>query len=142
MIGKTEMLNSIAQNAELGCCGIANIKRYAADDKLKKALRTQIIEYGKIHNCANNMLRTENSDLQRISPVVRKMTRHMAKQSMQRDSSDSHIAQMMIKGNLRGVSKITDKFREYDKSDSKVEALAKRLMATEYNNIQQMTDFL
>ena len=61
---------------------------------------------------------------------------------MDKDSSDSHIAQMMITGNTRGVNKIVDRMRQYDKKDSKVQNLAERLLQTQYNNIQQMTEFL
>ena len=59
MLNKNEMLNFIAQNAEMGCCGIAFIKGYAKDEKLQKALRTQMIEYGKIYSNANNILKSD-----------------------------------------------------------------------------------
>ena len=142
MLNKDEMLNYIAQNAEMGCCGIASIKRYARGDELKKALRSQMIEYGRIYNSAHNMLKNSNGGIHRISPVVRKMTRSMARHNMSRDYSDSHIAQMMIKGNVRGVSKITDRIRQYDKGDQRVEGLARKLLETANSNIQQMTGFL
>lgn len=142
MINNNEMLTYIAQNAEMGCCGISQIKGYAKDDNLKKALRTQMIEYGRIVNNANNMLKNNNEEVQRLSPIVRKMTKHMAKRHMEKDDTDSHIAQMMINGNIKGVSKIVDRMRQYDKSDEKVEQLARKLLETEYNNITQMTEFI
>ncbi len=142
MLNKNEMLTYIAQNAEMGCCGIANIKNYAKDDGLKKALRIQLIEYGKIYSNANNMLRNSNENVQRVNPIVRRMTKQVTKRHMERDNSDSHIAQMMINGNIKGVSKIVDRMRQYDKSDPKVENLAKKLLETEYNNIQSMTPFI
>lgn len=142
MLNKNEMLNFIAQNAEMGCCGIAHIKNYAKNEKLQKALRTQMIEYGKIYASANNMLKSNMEPPYKISYVTRSMTRHFARKSMDRDSSDSHIAQMMITGNTRGVNKIVDRMRQYDKKDSKVQNLAHRLLETQYNNIQQMTEFL
>lgn len=142
MLNKNEMLTYIAQNAEMGCCGIANIKNYAKDDGLKKALRIQLIEYGKIYSNANSMLRNSNENVQRVNPIVRRMTKQVTKRHMERDNSDSHIAQMMINGNIKGVSKIVDRMRQYDKSDPKVENLAKKLLETEYNNIQSMTPFI
>ncbi len=142
MLNKNEMLNFIAQNAEMGCCGIACIKGYAKDEKLQKALRTQMIEYGKIYSNANNMLKSNMEQPYRISYVTRSMTRHFAKKCMDKDSSDSRIAQMMITGNTRGVNKIVDRMRQYDKKDSKVQHLAQRLLETQYNNIQQMTEFI
>ena len=142
MLNKNEMLNFIAQNAEMGCCGIAFIKGYTKDDKLQKALRTQMIEYGKIYSNANNILKSDMEQPYRISYLTRSMTRHFARRCMDKDSSDSHIAQMMITGNTRGVNKIVDRMRQYDKKDSKVQNLAERLLQTQYNNIQQMTEFL
>ena len=142
MLNKNEMLNFIAQNAEMGCCGIAFIKGYAKDEKLQKALRTQMIEYGKIYSNANNILKSDMEQPYRISYLTRSMTRHFARRCMDKDNTDSHIAQMMITGNPRGVNKIVDRMRQYDKKDSKVQNLAERLLQTQYNNIQQMTEFL
>lgn len=142
MLNKNEMLTYIAQNAEMGCCGISQIKNYAKDDNLKQALKVQMIEYGRIYSNANNMLKSNNEEVHRINPVVRRMTKYAAKKHMERDDSDAHIAQMMINGNIKGVSKMVERIRQYDKSDSKVEGLAKKLLETEYNNIQQMSEFI
>ncbi len=142
MLNKIEMLDFIARNAEMGCCGIAHIKNYARNSKLQKALRTQMIEYGKIYANANNMLKNNMEQPQHINTVVRKVTKHFTRRNMEKDCSDSHIAQMMIAGNVRGLNKIVDRMRQYDKSDAKVQNLAQRLLETEYNNIHQMTEFL
>lgn len=142
MLNKNEMLGFISRNAEMGCCGIAHIKNYARNTKLQKALRTQMIEYGKIYANANNMLKQNQENPQHINPVMRKMTRHVTRKNMEKDCSDSHIAQMMIAGNVKGVNKIVDRMRQYDKSDPKVQNLAEKLLETEYNNIHQMTEFL
>lgn len=142
MLNNSEMLTYIAQNAEMGCCGISQIKNYAKDDNLKKALKTQMIEYGRIYSSANTMLKNRNEDIQRVNPIVRKMTKRVTKRHMERDDSDSHIAQMMINGNTKGVTKIVDRMRQYDNTDPKIQGLAKKLLETEYNNIYQMTEFI
>lgn len=142
MLSNGEMLNYVMQNAEMGCCGISTIKGYAQDEKLQSALRSQMIEYGKIYYTANQMLKNSREEACRISPMVRKMTKYVTKRNMEKDDSDSHIAQMMINGNVKGVTKIVDRIRDYNCGDQKVESLAKKLLETEQNNIQQMFEFI
>jgi len=77
-----------------------------------------------------------------VSNMTKAMTRYAAQRDLKRDSSSSHIAEMMIKGNTMGVNKMSRKIRDYDGNDPHVSLLAKRMLETEEENIKEMSAFL
>ncbi len=142
MINDVEMLTYVLQNAEMGCQGIASIRKRNHDSKVDGVLCEQLIKYGKIYHCANNMLRNRGAEIHHVSPVTKAMTRYAADRDLKRDSSASHIAEMMIKGNTMGVNKMTRHIRNYDGSDRNVSVLAQKMLDTEQENISEMKPFL
>lgn len=142
MINDVEMLTYVLQNAEMGCQGIASIRKRNHDSKVDGVLCEQLIKYGKIYHCANNMLRNRGAEIHHVSPVTKAMTRYAADRDLKRDSSASHIAEMMIKGNTMGVNKMTRHIRNYDGSDRNVSVLAQKMLDTEQENISEMKAFL
>ncbi len=142
MINDVEMLNYVLQNAEMGCQGITCVRKNVHDSKVDHVLCEQLVKYGKIYHSANNMLRNRGADIQHISPVTKAMTRYAAQRDLRRDSSSSHIAEMMIKGNTMGVNKMTRHIRDYDGKDPNVQTLAKKMLSTEEENINELTSFI
>lgn len=142
MINDVEMLTYVLQNAEMGCQGIASVRKRLHDSRVDGVLCEQLIKYGKIYHCANNMLRNRGAEIRHVSPVTKVMTRHAAERDLKRDSSASHIAEMMIKGNTMGVNKMTHHIRSYDGKDPHVSKLAKKMLETEEENIREMRAFL
>ena len=63
------------------------------------------------------MLKRRGADVHHVSPMTKAMTSYAANRDLKRDSSVSHIAEMMIKGNTMGVNKMARHMREYDGSD-------------------------
>ena len=142
MINDTQMLQFIMKNAEMGCRGINDIKHYSNSAKMARELRSQNLEYGHIYHNAHNMLRNMGGESKHIHPVVASMARAKAKREMKAENSDSHIAEMMIKGNSMGVQKIAQRVRQYSGQNKSVTELADKLMATQQANIESMKSFL
>ena len=142
MINDVEMLNYVLQNAEMGCQGIASVRKRVHDSSVDNVLCEQLVRYGKIYHCANNMLRNRGAEIHHISPMTKAMTRYAANRDLKRDSSSSHIAEMMIKGNTMGVNKMTRHIRSYDGNDSNIRLLAKKMLDTEEEHIREMKVFL
>ena len=88
------------------------------------------------------MLRKRGASVQHISPMAKAMTRHTAHRELKRDSTSSHIAEMMIKGNTMGISRMAKHMRDYNGSDPYVTMLARKMIETEEENIGELTDFL
>lgn len=142
MINDVEMLNYVLQNAEMGCQGISSVRKRVHNSKVDGILCEQLVRYGKIYHCANNMLRNRGADVRHVSPVTKAMTKFAAERDLRHDSSASHIAEMMIKGNTMGVNKMTRHLRQYDGSDTHIRLLAKKMLDTEEEHINEMKAFL
>ena len=142
MINDNEMLNYVLQSAEMGCNGITNVRKSLKDSKVDGILCEQLIKYSKLYHCANTMLRKRGASVQHISPRAKAMTRYTAKRELKRDSTSSNIAEMMIKGNTMGVSRMAKHMRDYDGSDPYVTMLASKMLATEEENISELKEFL
>ena len=142
MLDDKEMLQFIMKTAEMGCRGINAIKHYANSEEMSNALRSQNIEYGRIYHNAYNMLRERNQPSCHVSPMSNSMAKMVVNRQMKNDSSDPHIAEMMIRGNTSGVQKTSRRIRQYNKSDESISKLAQKLMATEQANIEEMKSYL
>ena len=142
MLDDKEMLQFIMKTAEMGCRGINAIKHYANSEEMSNALRSQNIEYGRIYHNAYNMLRERNQPSCHVSPMSNSMAKMVVNRQMKNDSSDPHIAEMMIRVNTIGVQKTSRRIRQYNKSDESISKLAQKLMATEQANIEEMKSYL
>ena len=142
MINDVEMLNSILQSGEMGCQGITSVRKRLKDSKVDDVLCNQLVRYGKIYHCANNMLRNRGEEIQHVSPITKTMTRYAASRDLKRDSSSSHVAEMMIKGNTMGLNKMSRNLREYNGADSNIRLLAQKMLDTEETHISEMKAFL
>ncbi len=142
MINDVEILNYVLQNAEMGCQGIASVRKKVRNSGIDCVLCEQLVRYGKIYHCANSMLKNRGAEVHHISPVTKAMTKYAAERDLKRDSSSSHIAEMMIKGNTMGVNKMTRHIRNYDGKDSNIRMLAKKMLDTEEEHIREMKAFL
>ncbi len=142
MLNDVEMLNSILQNAEMGCQGVKSVRKGLKDSRVDGVLCEQLIRYGKIYHCANNMIRSRGGEIHHISPITKTMTKMAAGRDLRRDGSASHVAEMMIKGNTMGLNKMSRKIREYGGEDSNITLLAKKMLDTEQEHIRELKAFL
>ncbi|MEE1263033.1 hypothetical protein [Ruminococcus sp.] len=137
-----DMLKCIAQNAEMGCQGVTAVRKRIDNKAVDDLLLTQLTRYGKIFHAAGQMLRNRGESVHHISPVAKTMTRLSAQMDLRRDSTPSHVAEMMIKGSTMGVNKLVHNLREYDRADSSVTLLAKKLLDTEEEHIRELRAFV
>ena len=142
MLNDAEMLNDILRSAEMGCQGIADVRRHTKSHSIDKVLSTQLIRYGKVYNAANRMLKSRGEDPHYVNKMARVMTRYAAKLDLKRDPSASHIAEMMIKGNTMGVNKMAQHLRDYDRTDPNITLLAKKMLDIEEAHIKELRPYL
>ena len=142
MINDTEMLNYILQSAEMGCDGVKNVRKGKISSAMNSVLTNQLARYGKIYSTAGGMLEKLGEELHHVSPVAKTMARLSANRDLKRDPSGSHIAEMMIKGNTMGVSKMAQHLRSYDRTDPNITLLAKKMLDVEQEHINELRGFL
>ena len=137
-----EFLNYIYQNAKMGVVGIDNIKSKIFDDDLKKIIATQRNEYEKITAEASKLLNELGVSEKDISGMSKVMTYVMANLELLKDDSSSNIAKMMIDGSNKGIIEITKNLNSYTNMNSRIIKLAKKLLATEQHNIDELKIYL
>ena len=135
------LLNHIRQTTEMGVDGIDSVIQYA-DGTFRQALEQQRTEYNKIHSSADQLLRKHGGRPEDDSAFAKWSSELSSGVKTMMDSSQSNIADMMIRGNTMGVTKGLQTMRECNVSDTAVTSLANKLIATEQANINQMKKFL
>ncbi len=135
------LLNHIRQTTEMGVDGIDSVIQYA-DGTFRQALEQQRTEYNKIHSSADQLLRKHGGRPEDVSAFAKWSSELSSGVKTMMDSSQSNIADMMIRGNTMGVTKGLQTMRECNVSDTAVTSLANKLIATEQANINQMKKFL
>lgn len=142
MLKETDLLNHICQTTEMGSLGIDMIMDYAENERLRDALRQQKLEYSTIYRSAVDMLRERGEEPKEVNPIARISSELSISAKTLRDHSVSKIAEMMILGNTRGVTKSMQCLDDYSGKDKEVTSLAQKLLKTEEANIEQMKGFL
>ena len=137
-----EFLNYIYQNAKMGVIGIDNIKHKIFDDELKNVIATQKKEYQKIADDASSILNELGLTEKDVSKMAKVSTYVMANLEMLKDDSSSNIAKLMIEGSNKGIIEINKNLNSYNNMNSKIIKLAKKLLATEQHNIDELKIYL
>ena len=142
MLSNTDLLNHIRQTTEMGRDGIDMVMEYAEYKPFRDALQDQKAEYSKLYRAADTMLRVRGGEPHELSAIARLSSELSSSMKTMRDHSTSKIAEMMIQGNTRGMTKSLQCLDQYSGEDKEVKALAEKLLRTEEANIEQMKPFL
>ena len=137
-----EFLNYIFQNAKMGVTGIDNIKDKIYDDELKNIIATQKKEYQKIADEASKLLNDLGVSEKEISKMAQVITYITSNLELLKDDSTSNIAKMMIEGSNKGIIEINKNLNSYNNMNQNVIKLAKKLLATEQHNIDELKIYL
>lgn len=137
-----ELLARVARAAQMGCIGIDAVLDRAEDAALRQALCDQRAEYRAIEAEARSLARARGGRVRDVPKMAGRSARAMARMQTVLNSSGSHIAGMMIEGNTKGLIKNLRDLHAYTGSDVRTGAVARRMVAAELSNIDQMKPFL
>lgn len=142
MDANVEMLNYIYQNAQMGENTLDQLMRISKDENFKKLLGSQFSEYKKIFNEAQQKLTALNKEAKDLSAGRKVMTYIMINFETLKDSSPSHISQMLIQGSTMGIIAITKNLKEYKDANQDIIALGQKLLEFEQQNVEECKKFL
>lgn len=134
-----EFLNYIYKNAEMGVIGIDHVFEYVKDNDLRNLLVIQRKEYQSIVDETKKMLKDQEKGVPSIAKFSSNLMIDMA---MFKDGSKSTIAKLMMEGTNKGIIEISEKLNHYKEKDKKTMLLAKKLLKTEQNNIEELKKYL
>lgn len=137
-----EILSSILKTTQMGQIGIRSVLDISRKPELRKALESQLREYDLIESEAHSIAAQRGWEVKELDPGIRFMSQMMAKAKLSYGNTDSKIADMMIMGNTKGMTKGLKNIHQFQGNDGAVTALSQKLLDYETANIRQMQSFL
>ncbi|MBE6154466.1 MAG: hypothetical protein E7163_02695 [Firmicutes bacterium] len=136
-------LNLLYKNAAMGIISIDIVLKKIENEKLAKLISEQKEEYESYCEMVQKVLIKFGAKEEEISKLKELSTKMMS-EAMTMGKSDNEIAKMMMQGNERGALEVQEKINLYEKEniDEEVLELARKLIATEEHNREELKQFL
>ncbi len=154
MSGDTNLLNFIYQNVQMGKTTIPQLIASCQDATFRDALQSQLDEYETISSEATRLLERRGESPDGVNPMAKMSSYVMTEMKTMRDSSVSHMAEMMIQGNTMGETTLLRHLRSHTNADEtgsinghrdvdkEVRQLGEKLLDTLRANTEEMKKFL
>lgn len=128
-----EVLAEVHRNCLLALQSISDILPETEDAELKEELLRQHEDYEKIGGRAAILAKDKGVELKNPGPIKKAMMWGSIKMSTLADDSRAHIAEMMVRGTVMGITALKSTLGEVCAScaDDDILALAKELLAAE-----------
>ena len=128
-----EVLAEVYRNSRLALQSISDVLPETQDEPLREELRYQHDEYEKIGGKAVRLAEDKNVALKGPGPIKKAMMWSGIKMNTLTDSSRSHIAEMMVRGTVMGITALKSSLGEMQAgaSDADIRALAEEMLALE-----------
>ena len=137
-----EILREIQKGANTGLLAIDAIMTNVKDKDMLKELSKQSMMYSDFYDRATNQLRSENERFYKNKDSKKIMMRSGIIMRTMMDHSNSHVAELMIKGANMGLTDMY-KVMNHNKDASKnIYDLAKDMMDMEEKSITTLREYL
>ena len=100
----SEILAEVYRNAQLALTSIADIMPEIEDEGIRQEIMREHEEYERICSEATALAQKYDLDLKEPNPMKKAMMWMGIKMNAGSDNSASHIAEMMIKGTVTGIT--------------------------------------
>ncbi len=141
---EVSMLENLYKNMKMGSDSAIKIIEKAEDGGFKKALTSQLNGYEEFAEKIKNRLH-ELGYKEKEEGIMAKMgvSLGMAMNAMA-DSSDSHLAQMVVEGSTMGITDTLKILRDYENSSVSECAvkMARDIVSFEEGNVETMKGFI
>ena len=100
-----KMLSSILKTTQMGQIGIRSVLKAQMGPGLRSALESQLREYDALESRAHALAAQRGWELPELDPAIKFMSDMMTRMQVGSGRRDAKIAELMIKGNTRGLTK-------------------------------------
>lgn len=142
MCGNVEIAKSVFKNSQMGIEAISTLVKIVKDDKMLEELYSELGEYKRINERAHDTLLGLGQQPESINPAIKASSDISVKMNTLIDKTSSHVAEMMMQGNMMGVIKCTKIIKAHPKASKECLALANDLLKHEESNITELKKFL
>jgi hypothetical protein len=144
MIGNVDLdlLEKTYQNASIGITAIESVLDKASNKEFANNLHKQLRDYQELADESKNELVKNGAEVKDKSFYDKAMMKGNVKMNTMINSSDSHIAQMVIQGSTMGVTQMTRLLHASKGADGTCTQIAKDFIKREEENIEVMKNYL
>lgn len=136
------ILNEIGKATRMGLSSITFVSEKVEDEKMKQDLSTQYAEYGKILDKVNTQFE-KYGEIPDEEPLMDKMMSWTGVQmNTLKDSSNSHIAELMIQGNLMGLIESQKLLNHSPEMEPVIKDILNEFITLQNNHIEKMKEYL
>ena len=136
------LLEEIYQNANTGIYSIDTLLPKVEDTSISAELITHQAKLAQIARTARQMMAQKEMDLTDTGVLSRMGIWTGVQLNTLQDSSTSHIADMVIKGDTMGITKMTRELNQSQVIDPRIRDLGEELVNTQRRNIETMKKYL
>ena len=136
------ILNEIGKATRMGLSSITFVSDKLEDETMKEDLSTQYAEYGKILDKVNTQFE-KYGEIPDEEPMMDKMMSWTGVQmNTLTDKSNSHIAELMIQGNLMGMIEAQKLLNHSPEMEQDVKNILNDFINLQNNHIEKMKQYL
>lgn len=137
---ESQMLEQIYKNMKMGSSSMLSILSRAQSEEFKRLMTEQLDGYERLANAARKRLCEIGGEVREENAVTRLWATVGMKMNTMIDSTESHLADMIIEGSTMGMTDTIKILREYENTDVSEHALklAKEIIKFEEKNIEIM----
>ena len=139
-----ELLRAIYKNVKMAGDSLIDLMPKVKDERLKSEMTVQLSTYEAFASRAAKLLADEGVKPEEEGFLTKMGAKMGCIMNTMRDSTASHLAEMLIEGATMGVTDMTKLVREYENSNCSEEALslAREIISFEEDTIERMKEFL
>ncbi len=135
-------LDKIYKTSEMGIIGINDVIDKVKQSKFREFLEEQKKEYNKIVEECEKIFPKYGTEEQEIGKMTRMSSKMMSDMMIKKENEDKTIAEMMVKGTSKGITKIIEAMNLFDDGDEEITKLGEDLLKTLENNIKGLKVYL
>lgn len=136
------VLNEINKGIKMGMDSISTISEKVGDGNFKDDLLFQYDKYNDILNKVNSELRNYNNFPEELPPMQKVMGYMDIQMSTITDKSNSHIAEMLIKGTNMGIIEGIKLKNQNPTLDTKIQNILDEFIKFQENNVEKLKKYL
>ena len=139
-----EILEDIYKNEKMGSDSILKVMPKASNEKFRSALTCQLSGYERFSEKAKEMLSERGYRAKEENPMTKLWASIGVTMNTIADSSDSHLAQMVVEGSTMGVTDTLKLLRENENSgvSEKTMRMMRDIISFEEKNVETMKGFI
>ena len=103
-----EAINSIYKTAEIGLSSISNVSEEVEHSALKEELRNEYEGYENFISNFSTFIVSNGYEIKDVNPVKKAFMWTSIKLNTMTNDSASHVAQLMIKGTVMGITEMQE----------------------------------